>query len=193
MHLPESEKSAERASSKRRSIVDRIVSGSAMFVALASLAIAFYEVRMMRQHDRISVWPYVSAFNSDSGGIYTFNTRNAGIGPALIRSFEVLVDDKPRKNWGEVLDALAIELHGTPSTYTSFGSGTVLLPGATSTLLSIGPGEAGQAFHRAVQDRMRVRICYCSLYEQCWQLDEKKAPEPQPVRSCREPATPFAQ
>lgn len=194
MHLPEPEiPHRASANNKRRSIVDRIVSGSAMFVALSSLAIALYEVRMMREHDRISVWPYVSAFNSDSGGIYTFNTRNAGIGPALVRSFEVLIDDKPRKSWGEVLGALAVDLRGTPSTYTSFGPGTVLLPGATSALLSIGPGEAGRAFHRAVQDRMRVRICYCSLYEQCWQLDEKKAPEPQPVRRCEDPATPFAQ
>jgi hypothetical protein len=193
MHLPEVELPHKSSSNKRRSIVDRIVSGSAMFVALSSLAIALYEVRMMREHDRISVWPYVSAFNSDSGGIYTFNVRNAGIGPALIRSFEVLVDSTPRTKWGDALDAFGIDLQGTPSTYTTFGKGSVLLPGATSTLLSIGPGAPGQAFHHAAQDRMRVRICYCSLYEQCWMLDERKAAEPQPVRACAEPATPFVQ
>ena len=193
MHLPEAGIPHQSSSAKRRSIVDRIVSGSAMFVALSSLVIALYEVRMMREHDRISVWPYVSAFNSDSGGTYTFNVRNAGIGPTLVRSFEVVVDDKPRKNWGEVLDGLSIDVHGTPSTYSTFGTGTVLLPGATSTLLSIGPGAAAQAFHHAAEARMHPRICYCSLYEQCWQLDETKAAEPQPVRACTAPATPFVQ
>src|SRR4051794_15201221 len=100
MHLPEVEVPHHRSSSQRRSIVDRIVSGSAMFVALSSLAIALYEVRMMREHDRISVWPYVSAFNSDSGGVYTLNASNAGIGPALVGSFEVTVDGKAKKDWG---------------------------------------------------------------------------------------------
>ena len=193
MHLPEVEVPHHRSSSQRRSIVDRIVSGSAMFVALSSLAIALYEVRMMREHDRISVWPYVSAFNSDSGGVYTLNASNAGIGPALVGSFEVRVDGKPRKDWGEVIDALAIDMRGTPSSYSSFGKGTVLLPGTKTSLLTIAPGPVAQAFHRASQSRMHTRICYCSLYEQCWLLDETKDPRPQPTAECAEPATPFVQ
>ena len=193
MHLPEVELPHESSKNKQRSIVDRIVSGSAMFVALSSLAIALYEVRMMREHDRISVWPYVSAFNSDSGGVYTLNARNAGIGPALIGSFELTVDGKPKKDWGDVLDALAVDLGGTPSSYSSFGKGTVLLPGAKTILLNIGPGPAAQTFHHASESRMHARICYCSLYEQCWLLDETKNPRPQPIHECREPATPFAQ
>jgi hypothetical protein len=197
MHLPEIEiphhETSKASNARRRSIVDRIVSGSAMFVALSSLAIALYEVRMMREHDRISVWPYVTAFNSDSGGIYTFNVSNAGIGPAVIESFEIHVDGKPRKNWGEVIDALGIDIGGTPSSYSSFGKGTVLLPGARSALLSIGPGLGGAAFHRASQPRMHPRICYCSLYEQCWLLDETQDSRPQPVKACAEPATPFTQ
>lgn len=197
MHLPEVEiphhSASEESGARRRSIVDRIVSGSAMFVALSSLAIALYEVRMMREHDRISVWPYVTAFNSDSGGVYTFNASNAGIGPALVESFEVTVDGKPRRNWGEVIDALGVDMSGTPSSYSSFGKGTVLLPGARSVLLSIGPGPGGQLFHAAAEPRLHPRICYCSLYEQCWLLDETQDSRPQPVRACAEPRTPFRQ
>ena len=193
MHLPEVEVPHHRSTAKSRSIVDRIVSGSAMFVALSSLAIALYEVRMMREHDRISVWPYVTAFNSDSGGIYTLNASNAGIGPALVESFEVIVDGKPRRNWGEVIDALGVDITGTPSSYSSFGKGTILLPGARSPVLSIGPGAGGQLFHKASQPRMHTRICYCSLYGQCWLLDRTQDSRPQPVRACAEPETPFRQ
>jgi hypothetical protein len=193
MHLPEPELPHHTSNARRRSIVDRIVSGSAMFVALSSLAIALYEVRMMREHDRLSVWPYVSAFNSDSGGVYSFNVRNAGLGPALMRSFELVVDGKPRKSWGEAVELFGVDLHGTPSSYSHIGKGVVLLPGANLRLLEIGAGAAGQAFHRAAQSRMHTRICYCSLYEQCWLLDEAKADEPQPVDRCAEPATPFEQ
>lgn len=193
MHLPEVEVPHHRSAAKSRSIVDRIVSGSAMFVALSSLAIALYEVRMMREHDRISVWPYVTMFNSDSGGIYTFNVRNSGIGPALVRTFEIVVDGKPRRNWGEVIDAFGIDFKGAPSSYSSFGKGVVLLPGARTSILQIGAGPVGEAFHRAAAKRLDARTCYCSLYEQCWLLDGAKSQEPQPVRACTEPATPFVQ
>ena len=189
----EAEVPRELSGAKRRSIVDRIVSGAAMFVALASLAIALYEVRMMREHDRVSVWPYLTVFNSDSGGVYTFNAQNVGIGPALIRSFEISVDGKPRRNWGEVVDQLGVDISGIPSTYSSFGTGTVLLPGAKTKLLELGPGGASEGFHRAAQHRMDARICYCSLYQQCWLVDHATAAEPQPVRACTEPAIPFVQ
>jgi len=196
MHLPEPEiphhTTSQGSSARRRSIVDRIVSGSAMFVALSSLAIALYEVRMMREHDRLSVWPYVSVGNSDSGGVYSYNVRNAGIGPALIRTFELVVDGKPQKNWGDAVDLFGVDVHGAPSSYSHIGKGTVLLPGATLKLLEIG-GEPGQAFHRALHGRMDTRICYCSLYEQCWLVNSSTSDEPQPVDRCTEPATLFEQ
>jgi hypothetical protein len=196
MHLPEVEiphhKSDGSSKARRRSIVDRIVSGSAMFVALSSLAIALYEVRMMRAHDRISVWPYVAVGNSDADGVYFYNVRNAGIGPALIRSFELVVDGKPQKNWGGAIDAFGIDMHGAPSSYSHIGKGVVLLPGANLRVLEIG-GAAGQALHRAAQTRMHTRICYRSLYEQCWVDDISESTEPQPVDSCADPATPFTQ
>ena len=193
VHHAEVEIPHHTSGAKRRSIVDRIVSGAAMFVALSSLAIALYEVRMMREHDRISVWPYVTFFNSDSGGVYTFNARNAGIGPALIRSLEIRIDGKPQRNWGDLVDRIGVDISGTPGSYSSFGKGTVLLPGAKTSLLTIGPAGASQPFHRAVQHRMSTRSCYCSLYEQCWVFDDAKSPEPQPVRACTEPALPFVQ
>ena len=127
------------------------------------------------------------------GGAYTFNAQNVGIGPALIRSFEISVDGKPRRNWGEVVDQLGVDISGTPSTYSSFGMGTVLLPGAKTKLLELGPGGAREGFHRAAQPRMDARICYCSLYQQCWLVDHATAAEPQPVRACTEPAIPFVQ
>ena len=43
------------------------------------------------------------AFRSDSGGAYSYEVRNAGVGPALVRYFRVRVDGVPRHNWGEVI------------------------------------------------------------------------------------------
>jgi hypothetical protein len=91
------------------------------------------------------------------------------------------------------VDLFGVDLHGTPSSYSHIGKGVVLLPGANVRVLEIGPGAAGQAFHRAAQNRMHSRICYCSLYEQCWLSDRAESTEPQPVDRCTEPATSFEQ
>lgn len=174
-------------------LLDRVLSGAAMFVALSSLAIAVYEASMTRQHDKISVWPYVSAFNSDSGGVYTYNVRNVGLGPALVRSFQVSVDGKRRANWGEVVDALGLDPRGTPNAYTSFGRGTVLLPAARVAILQVGPGPAAAPFHKAFGQHVRVRVCYCSLYDDCWVFDDARQQEPQSVSDCPSgPAADFA-
>ena len=188
MHQPEVEPNRPRGGGQS-TLLDRVLAGAAMFVALSSLALSVYEARMTREHDKISVWPYVSAFNSDSGGVYSYNVRNVGLGPALVRSFQVRVDGKPRANWGEVAEALlggdsAAAVGRTPNAYTSFGHGTVLLPGARLALLELGPGPAAAPFHRAAERRMHARICYCSLYDDCWLVDTERADEPQPVREC---------
>jgi len=188
VHQPEVEPNRPRGGGQS-TLLDRVLSGAAMFVALSSLAIALYEAHMTREHDRLSVWPYVSTFHSDSGGVYTFNVRNVGLGPALVRSFQVRVDGTPRANWGEVAETLigtdsAFTSGHTPNAYSSFGRGTVLLPGARLALLQLGPGPAAAPFHRAAQRRMDARICYCSLYGDCWVLDTRGAGEPEEVREC---------
>ena len=91
---------------KQSDVVDRVLSVSAIVAAIAAVAVAVYEARLEREHQRVSVWPYVSQFNSWVGGRYTRNVSNVGLGPALVRSFEVRVDGRPRQRWRDVIRAL---------------------------------------------------------------------------------------
>ena len=178
----------------RSDLTDRIMAVSAIVVALASLAVALYEARTNREYQKVSVWPYVTQSNAMvPGEPYTRNIANLGVGPALVKSFQVSVDGKPQRDWAEVSRALT----GQPSpdlVYFSIHSGSVLLPDKPVPLVKIPPGDAAQHFWEQAQTpRLSIRICYCSLYDDCW-LHDSLNEEPSPVATCRPyPDKEFAQ
>jgi hypothetical protein len=180
--------------SNDRSLVGRLVSASAMLVALSSLGIALYEARMTREHDKLSVWPYVGTYHTMTDSGTSFEVQNVGIGPAVVRSFQLRVDGKRRRDWGDVLGALGVpSLEGVPNYYSSFGRGTVILPGKQIRLFYIGAGNAARVFHREAGPRMVARVCYCSLYQDCWVVEDSASTEPREVRACADdPASEFA-
>jgi hypothetical protein len=60
----------------------------------------------------------------------------------------------------------------------------VLLPGSTTQLVHVSPGAFAETMRRVVNDRrVSLRVCYCSLYGECW-VNDSRAPEPERVRAC---------
>lgn len=173
------------------SLVDRILSVAAIISAIAAVAIAVYEAHITRAHQKASVWPYVRQYNTGVQGVYTREVENVGLGPALIRSVQVRVDGQVRTSWREVIHALTGE-EESDFTYGSFGRGSVLLPGRPYRMLVLPWDLLGRRVHREVNaDRLSTRICYCSVYGDCW-VDESTAPEPEPVGACEpDPALEF--
>jgi hypothetical protein len=168
----------------RSDLTDRIMAISAIIVAAASLMVAAYEARVNREYQKISVWPYVTQANAMvPGEPYTRNVSNLGVGPALIKSFQVRVDGAPRRDWAEVSRALT----GKPIpdlVYSSLRAGSVLLPDKTVTVIRIPPGDAAvQFWEQAQTERLSIRVCYCSLYGECW-LNDSRSGEPSSVGAC---------
>jgi hypothetical protein len=174
--MPESRTSSER--------MDRWLSIAAGVGAICAVAVSLYQAALSREQQRASAWPSLSQSNSYvEGQPYTRQVENQGVGPARIRSFEVLVDGRPVRDW----DAAVKALTGKPNSelvYTSFGRGTVLPAGAARTLLRLPPGDQARAFWVGAQTRLETVICYCSIYDECWKADER-ADEPVEVRACR--------
>ena len=164
--------------------VDRWLSIAAGIGAICAVAISVYQAALAREQQRASAWPYLNQSNSYvTGQPYTRQVENQGVGPARIRSFEVLVDGRPVDNWSDAVRALT----GQPDSglvYTSFGRGSVLPPGTVRTLLQLPPGNQARLFWDGAQTRLETVICYCSIYDECWQADTR-AKEPVEVRSCR--------
>src|SRR4051812_43022413 len=164
------------------SLLDRALSLAAGVVAAAALLTPLYEARINRPHQKIAVWPYLTQFNSDSGGVYTRQVANVGLGPALVRSFQVRVDGRVVRDWGAVRAALMPDAAWHRSESTSFGLGSVLTPNGHLTLLQLGDSADARRFHSVV-DRLETQVCYCSLYDECWRVSSK-ATTPVKVSAC---------
>ena len=173
--------------------VDRLLSLCAGIAAITAVAVSLYQAALARKQLRASAWPYVTQGNSlTEGQPYRRIVSNEGVGPARIRSFVVLVDDRPMGKWNDAVKALT---GGGEQAlvYSSFGRGSVLPAGTSRTLLTIPPGERAVKFWGEAQARLATVTCFCSIYDECWRSDSR-ASEPEPVRACTsEPAREFTQ
>ena len=177
MEVPVAHSAAHKGQSSR------LESWVAVFIALTSLSITLYEAQATREHDRMSVWPRLSQQSSDSGGMYDRVITNVGLGPALVRSYEVRLDGTPRTSWGRIVTELVAATNKNPGFFFSHvGAGTVILPGHTIHVLTI-IGREFSSVASAQDHRLVSRLCYCSLYGECWSGASDKA-DPAPVRTC---------
>jgi hypothetical protein len=172
---------------------DRVLSASAVVAALAAVAISAYQAHLAREQQRASAWPYVAEWNSHTAGNpYRRTAGNSGVGPALVRSVQVLADGEPQRTWGDVVGALT-GVADLTVVYSSFGRGAVLPAGASRVVLTVPAGPVAERFFAAVQTRLVTRVCYCSIYGECWVADSRDE-EPLAVGTCAvEPDAEFQQ
>jgi hypothetical protein len=139
--------------------MDRWLSIAAGVGAICAVAISLYQAALAREQQRASAWPYLYQSNSYVlGQPYTRQVENQGVGPARVRSFEVLVDGRPVRSWSAAVRALT----GKPDpglVYSSFGRGNVLPPGTARTLLRLPPDDQAREFWEAAQTRLETVIC----------------------------------
>jgi len=166
----------EKAPRRRGISPEMIVAVSAVIVSLCALVVSMYEANSVRAQQKTSVWPYVDFDVSYSGQGLRLGFTNKGIGPALIRGFEVTVDGQPVTS----LEAMITALVGPDSGIgydvykTARFNGEVMPAGQTVRLFEVDSGWTPEL--RAFADtlgRVRVRYCYCSVYGDCWWADSE--------------------
>lgn len=173
-------------------ITNRIVSGSATIIAIVALATAVYQAKLSREQAKASVWPYLIQGNSGNNG-YGRIIQNVGLGPAIVRGFEVLVDGTPTKNWADVAAKLKIQPSWRGKTSTTIRAGIVIPTGAMVELLHLPDSTDAALFRAAAENHLETWMCFCSLYGDCW---ENFASDyvPKPVKTCKDdPARRFVE
>ena len=165
---------------------ESIVPFSAFVVSMCAIVISLVEVKVMDEQKQASVWPRVFTARNTASDSFQVMVRNAGVGPAQIKYVEVLVDGKAQKSWSEVYKKITSNDKGR------FRQGTltnnVITPGETIFPLTIN-GEGANKFNADVE-RLKIKLCYCSIYERCWFLDETTERNaglatPEPVEECK--------
>jgi hypothetical protein len=187
---PELETATEIHKTRHR-WVDISVAVCALIVSVTSLCVAIVHghtmERMADANARLvaaNSWPMLQRYYSDLGEhgerVFSINVANSGVGPAKVETVEVLWKGTPVRTYKELLEqccgAVASGAAADPlqDMETSSLQGMVLRAGENRRILSLprsGPGEAvTQAFGDAQRD-ITMRVCYCSVFDECWSGD----------------------
>lgn len=73
-----------------------IVGISSIIIALCALGISIWQAILTRKHNKLSFKPHLTSWThkNTQKGFYAIEIINNGLGPAIIESFSVKVDDK---------------------------------------------------------------------------------------------------
>lgn len=184
--------------------LDKVLPVSAILISVVSIWIAYHHGEVMQklvdQNERLvaaNSLPHIALEVRDpvdNRGLAQLNfvASNAGVGPAEIRSVEMLLDGKPVSNSRELLKGCCnldtSEYRRAPL------EGIMLRPGESRLFLAVDsrPVIGRPAFDRFYKawlaDRIETRVCYCSVFEDCWTRTSEAGSRPRPVgKQCPAP------
>ncbi|MGA8276618.1 MAG: hypothetical protein WB784_00245 [Rhodanobacteraceae bacterium] len=186
---------AREESALKRSRMAQWGSLLALTVSALALAVGSYQTLLMQRQTRLmqvqaraSVWPridigYAYAGSGSNTG-FQLRLENNGVGPAIVHWVRVTMDGKAIHHWTEVLSAVM----GSGTAHAEFtGVRNIVIPPSTNrdtvvTALSVQDADIAKKIYD-VRDRLDMKVCYCSVYDDCWTASWKK-PQPRPTTVC---------
>lgn len=200
---------------KPRHWLEYITTAVAVIVSLTSLWVAIGSEEANRQMVAASSWPFLQVGSSsvDPSGhsVLSFGVSNSGVGPAKIRTFEVFYKGHPVRGAVELMRACCAPkftrmgpsdvAHPDPNDYFITGGvpGTVIRAGETRNFIIYGLSphteDTWRILDRQRQRNITYRICYCSVFDECWQNTLKGRDQLDPVRvkTCPVPAVGYSE
>lgn len=183
-----------RASRRDLPLFEIIMGGGVLLVSLISLFVAVSANRTQERMLAASVWPSLiyATSNVDPDGTpqVSFDLLNRGVGPARVRWAELRYQGTAVRDSRELLAACC----GVPAddalhVTTSGIQRRVIAAGEWIRLLRVPQPEVASGVYDALSRERRnvdLRLCYCSVLDDCWLLDSKRD-DPQPVKRCPAP------
>ncbi len=158
---------------------DKIVSISAIFISALTLYVTFEQFKISRAQQRLSVLPYLSMGNYNTGGPnYKLVVKNDGIGPAFIESVTMIY--KGKKFETDLINFLheqfPAELDSIPNlTHSNIYQGLLIPAGQTIEHLAIDNSQTSadkllRLFGKLDAEGIEFEIVYSSIYKEKWKL-----------------------
>jgi hypothetical protein len=162
----------------RRLTAEMITAMTAVVIGVGAIGVSLYETTLIRQQLKGSSWPNIEGGFSYSEEGFRYFLTNSGVGPARIQSAEITVDGNAVRDWGEFFERLGLDVSRYVTSYVARGA---LPAGAIHEVLVLDSEQpVDELYHQ--QDRVRISLCYCSVYDDCW--IKTMADDPTPVRVC---------
>jgi hypothetical protein len=159
---------------KKRIEAEMLVAVSAVFIGVCALVVSLYEASIMRAEQRSSVLPIIELGRSyfadstspDAVLRLELHAENVGIGPAVIRDFEVTVDGEAHPTWGSAMQALL----GRDETI-EYGQSTIngrTLPAERNVVMFSLRNTVLTRELLGEFERLDFEACFCSVFDECW-------------------------
>ena len=168
--------------------VDLILGSLAVLMSIVSIFIAVHHGQTMEKLVEANSWPNIS-YNTGNElpgqpQTITLSVRNTGVGPARIDSFEVFYEDKPVANFAQLLAACCDAKSRNFS--VSLVRDEVLPARDDIDFATFAAAQTTPAIWQALNLKrfgVRVRVCYCSVFDECW-VKDSRVPRPARVEQC---------
>ena len=153
---------------------EMIVALAAVILSVFTVLVGAYSAMIDRAYARSSVWPRLEMGQSYTQSSYGYFVSNRGTGPALVEYVRLAVDGQPKADWAGVLDAYAAAEQR--QYLQSQIDGRTLSAGQDIQVFQTKDKNLIASLLSADAPAMAVEICYCSIYQQCWQVDQRNRP-----------------
>ena len=150
----------------------------ALVISVAALIISGLTAYWARQADILSVQPKLNFHYQKSVSSYDdlvgLFLDNAGVGPAVIKSFRIKYKGRYVDNWDNVIQPLEnkVFIENRPEHTTFFEDDVVKVGGRFDLLVMpkkrIAAGDGYSRMHDLFEQHLDVEIVYCSIYGICW-------------------------
>ncbi|MCD9027897.1 hypothetical protein LDO26_06720 [Luteimonas sp. BDR2-5] len=179
-----------------RHLFEILIAFGVLLISAVSVFVAYNANRTQERILAASVWPSLifgtSNASPDGGEQISLDLLNRGVGPARVRWAEVLYDGAPVSGPSSLLVACcgATEAESGLLVMNSAIQRRVVGADEWIQFMRVRPLDAASPTYEALGNSLgnvRLRLCYCSVLDECWLLDSK-LPEPAAVRAC--PAAP---
>lgn len=180
--------------------MDLMIGICAIIVSAASLWVALRADQTQEALLKSTVWPYVEYDTSDATETgskrLAFEIRNAGVGPAIVRSFAVAYNGHYYSTLRELV-AACCNIHPAKRSHGIFASTVhdrVIMAHETVIFIQLFPGLSDpQSYASITRERSHIsaKICYCSVLGDCWIFDSANDNQPLPIEKCRPPKVPY--
>jgi hypothetical protein len=160
-----------------------------VLIALCALGFSIYQGYLQRQFLKLSVRPRmtISLFYNDDGAGFMFG--GTGIGYATMKTFEVLVDEKPQSSWFEMCRALGFA-SAPRFEFTVPRPESVFKSDSYNKVFWIPSGPDADEL-KSKSSRIFIRACYCLVFDECWKVDNHND-LPEGVDACPRPEITFS-
>ncbi|MBS0471508.1 MAG: hypothetical protein JSR60_10585 [Proteobacteria bacterium] len=194
----------------RRHWVEYVATAAALLISAVSLWVAIRTEDANNKMVAAASWPYLQVSTNDTTpdgqSVLSFDVVNAGVGPAMVETFEVWLDGKPVHSAEEALARCCgydpKKPHPVVTHQPNIGSwtqgtiaNTVIRAGESRTFFKYPQTAANVAAWTTLRNavstgRLVARACYCSVFEECWQ-GVFTGLHPKRVDRCPVPAVPY--